>query len=365
MRDLPEARRHDFNMRSRKREVDKPLKRRGLLRRLFGFFAKPVSAEPPSKTSALRQHSPPPGIRLYKNVKLKEGYTVNTLSEDESRARFGFLIWVDFERIPRTFIRLCSIMPRDVYVILESASKDHYAYAEDCISLYMSKSLMPTRDFIEEFLKYAPSLAMDGMLGTGIMSCDPDMEVFISTDKVIRVFTDNYGEVAGILEQMDIPYNPQMNFVHDYPHVHRSTAGRTGDWFLPSHLKVRDHWTEHFDMDLDVEETENVDEKGNSMGKKPWIAELEIRWFPSPCLPSPPSREAFHQTVGVTAISAVECREFLDAEMREESQQMIRIKELYRVRFESVPEYIRSKSSDYTLSGVWYKSELTPVNRRR
>jgi hypothetical protein len=107
-----------------------------------------------------------------------------------------------------------------------------------------------------------------------------------------------------------------------------------------------------------VDEDENVDEEGNTLGLVPWHAVV----IAVPARRARSHRRAnrsFRQEFGLTAASRREARELLEKRLARDGCVLEDLEELFRVQLAALPAHAQPDSEALGRPGIWYVGEKT------
>ncbi len=183
--------------------------------------------------------------------------------------RFVYDVVVSAKRVRALCRGLFALLPSRVYPILDILGTD--AYRE--VDPYLAYDLVGIEKFLDGMGAYDDWLFEDGLVGFGAMSLDPFVYIFVDEHKVVtvRVGLEFKERVEKLLAAFDLRAHGEVRGADAVEHEHRTVllAGSEEVELLVADEiveRLRDHWN----LQLNVDVTKNVDAEGNELGVTGW-----------------------------------------------------------------------------------------------
>lgn len=214
----------------------------------------------------------PLGIEAVELEPPTQGYTIAyTPGEEDEPDTYAFHVVVSIERIRPLVREAFSMLPREVYPIIEIGSRDAYR----SVDVYLGEEPIPRREFLEVWNRFEGILLEDASIGVGANAEDPFIEVFIDSWKGLSIHVPLH-----LREQVEARLH-----AHGLEEVPETWAG--GDTEPATRirevleivdeqspdidellLQLRELWR----LELNVDPESNVDEAGRNLGMTLWHA---------------------------------------------------------------------------------------------
>lgn len=195
--------------------------------------------------------------------------------------RYVFDVVLPAERIQPFCRQLFAIFPGRIYPILDILGQD--AYRE--IDPYISYELVGVERFFDALRRYRDFFFEDGMCGFGGMSEEPFFYAFVDEHKIVTIraeptFKDRIEKLlrAFDLEQIEEPAGADAA-----AHEHRGVLLVPSD--NPSMLspgEIVEHLKEEWQLLLNVDPDENVDDEDKPLGVTAWRCVVRCEYEDKP-----------------------------------------------------------------------------------
>jgi hypothetical protein len=204
-----------------------------------------------------------------------QGFTVSyTSGEDDEPDTYAFHVVVSHERLPVVLERAFSLLPEDIYGIIEIGSRDAYR----SVDVFIGNETVPRRHFLEVWQRFEPFLLEDGTIAAGANSDEPYVEIFLDQLKSLSIHVplSMREDVEMILRTLGLEEVPQTWPFDEEGRVDVDTRVRPvlalADEYSPDVdeilLQLRHEWN----LELNVDPEENRDEGGRELGLTLWHA---------------------------------------------------------------------------------------------
>lgn len=183
--------------------------------------------------------------------------------------RFLFDICVTHARVRSLCTLLFRLLPGRVYPILDILGRDEYRE----IDPYIAYDAVGLDRFIETITVYGDWLYEDGLVGFGAMSLDPFLYVFIDEHKIVTVRAefDLKSRVEKVLRAFELQPIDEIRGADSADHEHRSVLlTPQNDNSLLSIDEIVEDLRDLWRLQLNIDPTVNVDEKGKDLGITGW-----------------------------------------------------------------------------------------------
>ncbi|MGK7344833.1 MAG: hypothetical protein ACNS63_03375 [Candidatus Nitrospinota bacterium M3_3B_026] len=275
----------------------------------------------------------------------KAGYDSKYLREEGC---FHYHIAVPHERLMATFLSLLGRLPEMVHLVVKIHSDDYYRDHDT----YISDSLINRREIVEWIKNWRDVVLDDGFFGIGAFSHGSPAEVFLDEHKTIQVYHHDPDMMERALERMGIPFVMELGLFLDEPHYHEPLPldEENGDDYLTAFEDLADR----YDLYLDEEEDEEIDEDGVPIGMTCW--KVDIRGY-KPGLDEVEKPRGFYSTLYVNAESRKDVIEQVESYLGYKEEEADLYLQMARVPPELLTSEITRENPDPDKPGVWYESE--------
>lgn len=299
----------------------------------------------------------------------QEGYCVNLGSEmGPFEQRQEFEVAVSIERLVGLMVRLSSLLPEEVYLILETYPRNA-SHRRICLT----DSTISRREFVQLVTTHAKLWRDEGFIAFGAFSYDPAIELFLNEHKTLLVYTPQ-GEIAQeMIEDFGIPYRGRFEpYYMSVEHVHSSVASMDDDGAtVPLREHVEAELFSRFDFydqtpsgseALEVEEEDAsplavqeafpvmaVEEQADLVN---WRCHVHGRLV----VARPGSNRDFEQVFHIAAPDESDAVDWVREVMRDTNARMVRVKEIMPLELDPV-ESAHVHILDPEVEGVWMESE--------
>ena len=214
-----------------------------------------------------------------------QGYTVDyTPGEDDEPDTYLFHVVVSHERLGRIIDRAFSLLPEEVYGIVEIGSRDAYRTAD----VYMAQEPVSVREFRAGWKRYEAFLLEDGSIAAGANSEEPFLEVFLDQWKGLSLHVplsmrDQIEEMLAGFGLTEVPSTwPAMDDQASEKALRLRPVLSLEDEYSPDVdellLQLRHAWK----LELNVDPDTNVDEAGRRLGRTLWHPQVNIESVADP-----------------------------------------------------------------------------------
>lgn len=215
-----------------------------------------------------------------------QGYTlIYNVGEGEDPDTYSFHIVVSHERLKPVLKAAFSLLPDEVFAIVEIGSRDAYRSTDT----YMGADTpLPKGEFLRVWQQYESFLLEDGAIGAGANTDEPFIEIFLDQWKgvMIHVPAEMKEQVERLLQNLDLEEVPETWSEDDLEDdkkkdswedaLDEDTTVRpvldTSDEFMPDVdellLQLRHAWM----LELSVDPKTNLDDAGRPLGPTLWHA---------------------------------------------------------------------------------------------
>jgi len=183
--------------------------------------------------------------------------------------RFVYDVVVSAKRIRALCRGLFAMLPPRVYPILDILGTD--AFRE--VDPYLAYDLVGIEKFLDGLSSYDDWLYEDGLVGFGAMSLDPFIYIFVDEHKIVtvRVSLEFKERVEKLLAAFDLSAQEEVRGADAVEHEHRTVlaaADEEAELLVADEIveRLRDHWN----LQLNVDITKNLDAEGNELGITGW-----------------------------------------------------------------------------------------------
>lgn len=204
-----------------------------------------------------------------------QGYTIAyNPGEDDDPDTYTFHIVVSHERVASVLEKAFSMLPGEVYGIVEINSRDAYR----AIDVYVARESVPCDDLLITWKIFENVLLEDAAIAAGANSEDPFIEVFLDQWKGISIIIplDLRDKIEEMLNHFDLEEVPQTwpldeENQNSTPSITRSVI----DLDEEASPDIDDMlWQMRYDwrLELRVDPSTNVDDAGKELGLTLWRA---------------------------------------------------------------------------------------------
>lgn len=264
-----------------------------------------------------------------------QGYTVDyTPGEDDEPDTYLFHVVVSHERLGRIIDRAFSLLPEEVYGIVEIGSRDAYRTAD----VYMAQEPVSVREFRAGWKRYEAFLLEDGSIAAGANSEEPFLEVFLDQWKGLSLHVplsmrDQIEEMLAGFGLTEVPSTwPAMDDQASEKALRLRPVLSLEDEYSPDVdellLQLRHAWK----LELNVDPDTNVDEAGRTLGRTLWHALVIIESVEDP-------DAGAYVSIWATAGSLGEMEELIDSALAgSPTWRFVEIYTIDRVAFDERPD---------------------------
>ncbi len=297
----------------------------------------------------------------------RQGYTIAyNAGEGDDPDTYTFQITVSHERLAPLCHRCFALLPEEeVYAIVEIGSRDAYR----SVDVYLSAEPTDRRTFLEVWNHFEPFLLEDGSIGVGANSDSPFVEIFIDQRKtlILHVPLDMEEEVEAMLQALDLEQVPETwpkiedGEETDGPRL-RSVLDLS-DAYCPDVdellLQLRQSWN----LQLNVDPEENLDEAGRELGMTLWQAVLIVNRLDDP-------EAGAYLSMWLTANSLSQAEQLIHEELEARAEwSYLETYTLDRIAFDERPDELADLAPRRTEAGVhlvsvdpWTDDGKTPAD---
>lgn len=205
-----------------------------------------------------------------------QGYTLSyNLGEDDEPDTYTFVVTVTHEKVASVASWAFSLLPEEIWPILEIDSADAYRITD--VFLAGEDSPVARGDFFASWREFLPVLLEDGSLGVGASSEEPFVEVFVDQWKQINIHVpivmrdiveeglDGFG-----LKEVPETWPPVADAQQDTATIRQvlDTADPANGTIDDLLLELRRRWN----LELNVDPDRNLDQGGRDLGMTLWYA---------------------------------------------------------------------------------------------
>lgn len=222
----------------------------------------------------------PLGLEPTEAIAPREGYTVESIpGDDDAPETVRYSVACSFEKVAPLLRDLFELLPDEVYPVVESISNDAYRP----LDIFSARATIEFDDFLEVWNEYEQVILEDGAVGAGAQSDEPYMEVFLDAWKVITVQVpeEMRDEVERLLavhevEQVEHTWPPEVAERHDPPLLVREILLVDSE-DSPDLDEIIFQLREAWELELEVDPEDNVDDKGRRLGRTLWRVIAVVR----------------------------------------------------------------------------------------
>jgi hypothetical protein len=264
-----------------------------------------------------------------------QGYTVDyTPGEDDEPDTYLFHVVVSHERLAQIIDRAFSLLPEEVYGIVEIGSRDAYRTAD----VYMAQEPVSAREFRAGWKRYEAFLLEDGSIAAGANSEEPFLEVFLDQWKGLSLHVplsmrDQVEKIFAGFGLMEVPSTwPAMDDQASEKALRLRPVLSLEDEYSPDVdellLQLRHTWK----LELNVDPDTNVDEAGRTLGRTLWHALVIIESVEDP-------DAGAYVSIWATAGSLGEMEELIDSALAgSPTWRFVEIYTIDRVAYDERPD---------------------------
>jgi len=183
--------------------------------------------------------------------------------------RFLFDICITHSRVRSLCRLLFRLLPGRIYPILDILGRDEYRE----IDPYIAYDAVGIDRFLETLTVYGDWLYEDGLVGFGAMSLDPFLYIFLDEHKVItiRAEFDLKPRIEKVLHAFDLHAIDEIRAADASEHEHRGILiTPKDDTTLLSTDEIVEDLRDLWRLQLNIDPTVNVDDKGKDLGITGW-----------------------------------------------------------------------------------------------
>ncbi len=299
-----------------------------------------------------------------------EGYTVSMSRESGTfDQRFEFEIAVSIEKLIGLLVRLCDLLPEEVYLIFESYPRNA-SLRRVCLTDSVVK-----RDVFADIVTGYPDLWKDeGFVAFGAFSYEPAVEIFLNEHKTVVVYTPHKELTEELLIDFGLKRTGLLEpYYLSVEHVHSSVAERTDEGDpLPLRDRIEAELFERFDFydhtpspgdlseyectcecdDDDDDEEGCPDEVDDDAGVMHWRCHVHARLV----VARPGTTRDFDQIFHLAAPDELDAVDLVRDTLREANARMVRVKELVPIDL-TAHDLLHCPQATSLEQGVWHESE--------
>lgn len=265
----------------------------------------------------------------------EQGYTVDyTAGEDDEPDTYLFHVVVSHERLVPLIDRAFTLLPEQVYGIVEIGSRDAYRTAD----VYMAQEPITLAQFRDGWKRYEAFLLEDGSIAAGANSEEPFLEAFLDQWKglSLHVPLSMRGKVEDVLAGFGLKEVPATWAAMDDEASEKALRLRPvlslEDEYSPDVdellLQLRHVWK----LELNVDPDTNVNEAGRELGRTLWHALVIIEAVDDP-------DAGAYVSIWATAGSLAEMEQFIDSALgNSPSWRFVEIYTIDRVAYDERPD---------------------------
>jgi hypothetical protein len=288
----------------------------------------------------------------------REGYTIEYAPGDEDGPdSYSFHFVVSHERVAPLIRRLFDLLPGAVYGIVEIESWDAYRVMD----VYLGRDLIGHDEFLNSWRYFEPFLLEDGSVAAGVNSEEPFIEIMLDQWKGVwaHVPISRRDEVEEIAEALHINEVERTWPREDDEHVDDGTMLREvlalDDEFSPDLTEMILQLRRAWDLELNVDPAENLDDGGRRLGRTLWHAMVVVESKDDPALQT-------YASIWATAGSILEIEQILlDALAPHPQFNFVEIYTLDRVAYDDRPDELADLPPRLKASGV-HLVQFDPVD---
>lgn len=216
----------------------------------------------------------PLGIEPSGLTRPEEGYTLTfTPGEEDDPDTYSFHVVVSHDRLKPIIDRVFTLLPPEVYAIVEIGSRDAYRN----VDVFLGTDPIPLATFLETWHRLEPLMLEDATIAAGANSEDPFIEIFLDQWKSLAVHVPPAmrEEVESLLQEFDLEEVPQTWSDDEEEHWSMLAVRpvlaveNDGDPDLDDLLlDLRQEWS----LELNIDPETNVDDSGRELGLTLWHA---------------------------------------------------------------------------------------------
>lgn len=225
------------------------------------------------KRSVLNGFALPLGIEPLDLKPPTQGYTVDYREGgDDGPDHYVFHIVTSHERIRGLVREAFGLLPDEVTPIVEVDSTDAYR----TVDVFVGREPIPLDDFLDVWDEFEPVLMEDASLGAGANAEEPFVEVFLDNWKGLLLYVpiDQRPDIERMLRRhglREVEETWPMDDRDPPPSQVREVL-EIEDEQSPDLQEVLLQLREAWNLELDVDPQDNVDERGRFLGMTLWNA---------------------------------------------------------------------------------------------
>jgi hypothetical protein len=274
-----------------------------------------------------------------------QGYTLTyTSGEDDEPDTYAFHVVVSHERLKPIIDRVFTLLPPEVYAIVEIGSRDAYRN----VDVYLGVEPISLEAFRRVWENFEPLLLEDATIAVGANSEDPFIEVFLDQWKslAIHVPLAMREEVETLLHEFDLEEVPQTwDDDEEEPLAELSVrpvlaVEHDVDLDIDDLLmELRQEWA----LELNIDPDTNVDERGRKLGMTLWHALVIVEEDPDHKSNPDAMPRTTSASIWATAGSLAEMEEMISAALDAYPEwQFVDMFTVDRVAYDSRPDELAS-----------------------
>ncbi len=287
----------------------------------------------------------PAGSYPEKSFQQQEGYDSKYMKEGEY---FYYQISVSHERILATLSSIMRLFKEKALIVTQIHTDDYYREHDT----YISEKPVKIDSIIDWIEDWEDVVLDDGFFGIGVFSEGHAAEVFLDEHKTIHVYHHDPDLMENLLERLGIEFVLDLKFFWDEPHYHEPLplSDDCGDDYLTAFEDLADR----FELFLDEEDDENIDEDGAPLGITCW--KVEIRGF-KPGQGKGAKPHGFYSTMFLNASSREEAVNLIETYMETRGEYADLYLQMARVPEELLVTELRKSNPDPQEPSVWFESK--------
>ncbi len=301
------------------------------------------------RISLLRQNADggfvyPFGVYPERPISQTEGYDCKYLKEE---ACFYYQIITSHSRTTQVLQELFTLIPEQAFLIVKVHSEDYYKDHDT----YISEVEVDKKEAIDWVHRWRDVVFDDGFFGIGLFSDLSANEVFLDEHKTIHVYHNDPEAIESMLDRLSVPFRFELPFFWDRPHYHEPLPLK-GD-MICDYLTAFEDLAWHYDLYLDDEDEDNLDENGLPLGMTCW--KIDIRGTRE--IHTGESSKGFYATLYLNASSRNQAVELVDEFLEKQNESVDIFLQVARIPFKELLPEIRSKNFQRHESQVWHVSD--------
>jgi hypothetical protein len=261
---------------------------------------------------------------------------------------FYYQLAVSHERLLDVFTALLNQLPSTVYLVTKIHSGDYYRDHDT----YISEEEIPRQRLLSWLRDWRDVVADDGFFGFGMFAEGATHEVFIDEHKTIHVYHHDPALMEKTFEGLNIPFAFDLRFFWDEPHYHEPLP--YNDDYGDDYLTAFEDLADTYELYLDEDEEDNVDNEGAPLGMTCW--KVEIRGY-VPHSPVGTTPKGFYSTLFVNADSRREVVDLVEEYLVGREEQVDLFLQMARVPLELIPAEMSAHNPDPDEPRVWYETD--------